>query len=57
AVHVAESCCDDISPTWQLLRSPPSLSQILCNDVMQWADHVAAYVSEAGLMQVLLVLN
>lgn len=28
--------------TARLSSTPPSLSQILCNDVIQWADHVAA---------------
>lgn len=28
--------------TARLSSTPPSLSQILCNDVIQWADHVVA---------------
>lgn len=28
--------------TARLSSTPPSLSQILCNDVIQWADHVTA---------------
>ena len=29
-------------PACQLSSSPPSLSPILCNDVIQWADHVGS---------------
>lgn len=34
--------CHGIRLACQLSGSPPSLSQILCNDVIQWADHVTA---------------
>lgn len=39
-VHIAAEACHGDRPACQLSKPPPSLSQILCNDVIQWADHV-----------------